>query len=345
MIADKWIRNKSDEKAIDEGCTWDPKYADRVKDFLYKFCRQSIGEFSGQPLELMQWQIDDIVAPLYSWRRPDGTRRFRQAGIWIPKNNGKSTLMSGLSLYHLIADGEMGAQVVNLAATIEQANIIFKGALDCVLQSPMMSKRNHEGRMVKGGLLWARPNIKTIECDRTRSTYKVMSGDRGGGKCGFSISFLAVDELCEQPSRDLFSVMSENLKKRRNSLLISVSTAGFRRESIGYEQFCYASRVKSSEIIDTSFLPVVYQADPKEDWKSLETFKKCNPSYGVTIRENDVVSSLTEAINEPRKENSYKTLRLNLWTGSSIVWIGADKWAACGEDFEEEEFHGRSEER
>ena|SRR5581483_12253480 len=88
MIPDKWIRTKSDAIAVDEGCVFDLKAADKVRSFLSKFCRQSIGQWAGKPLELLPWQWEDLIAPLYGWKTKDGHRRFRQASVWIPKNNG-----------------------------------------------------------------------------------------------------------------------------------------------------------------------------------------------------------------------------------------------------------------
>lgn len=324
-----WIKTKSDEQAVNEGCYFDAKQAERVKDFLHHFCRQSIGEFAGRPLDLLPWQWDHLIAPLYGWRKKDGSRRFRQCGVWCPKNQGKSTLCSGLSLYHLVADDEAGAQVVSLAATVEQAGIVFRGAADMVAQSPDLDD-----------LLWTRKNIKTIEYEKTRSTYKVMSGDRGGGKHGFSISALIFDELAEQTDRELWDTMRHNVGKRKNSLLISISTAGFRRESIGYEQFTYAQKILQGEIIDTSFHPVVYAARPEDDWTSLDTFRSCNPSFGVTIDPNEVKEAITEAKNEPRKTNAYKTLRLNLWCGAATNWLSPQAWSGCAENFHEADLHG-----
>jgi phage terminase large subunit-like protein len=329
MIPERYIRTKSDTQAVKDGCTWEPKHAERVRTFLSKFCRQSIGEFAGKPIELLPWQWDDLVLPLYAWRTATGERRFRQCGCWVGKNNGKSTLCSGLSLYHLLADGEQGAQVVNLAASIEQAGIVFRGACDMVQQSPALEKQ-----------MWVRKNIKTMEVDKTRSTLKVMSGERGSGKHGHSISLLIFDELAEQTDRELWETMRHNLMKRRNSLLISISTAGFRRESIGYEQFMYASKVVSGEVIDTSFLPLVYAARPEQDWTTLETFQSVNPSYGVTIRPDDVKVLLTEAKNEPRKEAAYKTLHLNIWTGFSTNWISSLAWDNCRAEYTEDDFLG-----
>ena len=48
--------------------------------------------------------------PLFGWYNKDGTRRFRNASIWISKKNGKSFLVSALSAYMLLADGEAGTQ-------------------------------------------------------------------------------------------------------------------------------------------------------------------------------------------------------------------------------------------
>ena len=323
------ITSKSDEIALEQGCYFDEAKATHVRQFLAKFCRQSIGEFAGKPLELIPWQWETLIAPLYGWRNADGTRRYRQCGVWIPKNNGKSTLCSGLSLYHLIADGEAGAQVVSIAATVEQAGIVFRGAADMVAQSPELDK-----------LLWTRRNIKTIEYEKTRSTYKVMSGDRGGGKHGFSISCLIFDELAEQPDRELWDTMLHNVGKRRNSLLISISTSGFRRESIGYEQYRYAEKVLSGEITDISFLPVIFAARPEQDWKDIETARACNPSWAITIDPVEVAGKIVEARNEPRKESAYKTLRLNLWCGASTTWLSAYAWQQCEDTLPEEELYG-----
>ena len=328
-VKSTWIRTKSDEIALDQGCTFDIKAADKVRYFFEKFCRQSIGEWAGKPLVLLDWQWRDIIAPLYGWRKKDGSRRFRHAGIWVPKNNGKSTLCSGISIYELVGRGEPGAQVINLAATIEQAGIVFRSACDMVDQSPALAKH-----------CWVRKNIKTIEFDQTKSLYRVMSGE-GKGKHGFSISCLIFDELAEQSCRELWDTMRHNVGKRKNSVLISISTAGYRRESVGYEQFQYASKVLSGEIVDSSFLPVVYAAPQEADWQSLDTFQRANPSFGITIDPQEVQEALTEARNEPRKEAAYRTLRLNQWTGYATTWISSQAWADCGEDFQEQDLHGK----
>ncbi len=102
----EWIRSRQDERAVLEGCRFDMRAAQRVRTFFDKFLRHSKGQWAGQPFKLLDWQWREVVAPLFGWKRADGTRRYRRAYIEVPKKNGKSTLFSGLSLYLLAADGE-----------------------------------------------------------------------------------------------------------------------------------------------------------------------------------------------------------------------------------------------
>src|SRR5690606_938494 len=110
----------------------------------------------------------------------------------------------------------------------------------------------------KGDPLWVRRNILTIE-SRYGGEYKVHSG--GGvkrGKRGFPVTFACIDELAEFESRDVFMDVALNVRKRKDSALFTISTAGNDVAGIGKEQFDYCQRLLRNEIIDITFLPVVY---------------------------------------------------------------------------------------
>lgn len=328
MIPDKWIKTKSDEAAVDAGHYFDQSAAEKVRRFLETHCIQSVGTFQGKPLELLQWQLDDLIYPLYGWLKPDGSRRFLSCSAWLPKSNGKSTIGAGLCLYHLLADGQQFANVVCMATDIEQAGIAFKFAVDMIQQNQKIRDNKR---------VWVRENIKTIEYGR--STYKVLSGERGGNKRGRPLTFLLWDEIAVLKDRKVFDDMYENVSKIPG-LMLSISTAGHNRESIGYEQFTLAQNIIQGKVIDTTVLPIVYAADPSDDWKDIDTFARVNPSYPVTIRKDVVEAKIAEAINEPRKLNTYLQQRLNVWSGAQTAWLSPIKWEECGEDFREEELYG-----
>src|SRR5690606_6943976 len=97
----------------------------------------------GQPFELQQWQIDEIVYPLFGWQRKDERgvvcRRFNRTFIQIPKKNGKSTLASGIGLYMLCGEGSRGNEVYSAASDKNQASIVHGEACRMVETSPKLS--------------------------------------------------------------------------------------------------------------------------------------------------------------------------------------------------------------
>jgi phage terminase large subunit-like protein len=161
-----WIAGPADEKAADAGCYFDLDAADHVRRFMAKVIRQSKGEFAGKPLDLLDWQWQHIVGPLYGWKRPNGRRRFRRASVWVAKKNGKSTLAAGLILYGLVADGEAGAEVYGAAADRNQAGIIFNEVAAMVRQSPALEKR-----------LDVNKTIHRVVFQEANSFYQVLSKD------------------------------------------------------------------------------------------------------------------------------------------------------------------------
>jgi phage terminase large subunit-like protein len=101
-------------------------HGDRVAKFVHQFVRQTKGRWAGVPLTLEPWQ-KEVLDELYLVDS-DGNFVYREALIGIPRKNGKSTLMSAIALYGLLASGEQGAEVYAAAASKDQARIVFDQA-------------------------------------------------------------------------------------------------------------------------------------------------------------------------------------------------------------------------
>src|SRR5688572_6514468 len=119
------IKIKADQRAVDEGCYFDQAAADRVIQFFERYLYHVQGEWAGKPFILLPWQRDDVITPLYGWKRADGSRRFRYAYISVAKSNGKSPLLAGLILYSLTADGEYAAKIISAGVDRDQARIVY----------------------------------------------------------------------------------------------------------------------------------------------------------------------------------------------------------------------------
>jgi phage terminase large subunit-like protein len=313
-----WIRSPCDEQAVLEGCRFEIRAAERVRTFFDKFLRHSKGQWAGQRFQLLDWQWREIVAPLFGWKRADGTRRYRRGYFEVPKKNGKSTLFSGLSLYLLAGDGEPGAEVYSAAVDRDQASIVFNESANMVEVSPQLSSRLNVVR-----------STKRIVMPRTRSFYKALSADVPA-KEGLNAHAVLIDELHAQKTRQMWDTLRYAGASRRQPLHLSVSTAGFDRHSICWEQHDYAQKVLDGTIQDSSFLAFIAAADAEDDWTEPEVWRRANPSFGITLNALQFAEDCREAQESPAKENSFRRYRLNQWTEQEVRWLSMEKWDACG---------------
>ena len=205
-----------------DGSYFDASAADRAVEFFERFLVHTKGKWAGHPFTLMDWQRDEIIRPLFGWKRKDGLRKYRTAYIEIPRKNGKSTLSAGIALYLLLADGEFGAEVYSAAGDREQARIVFEDCKAMISLVPALKKRlkTYKNSIIAEGL---------------NSSYKVLSAD-ADSKHGFNAHAIIFDELHTQPNRDLWDVLTTSTGAREQPMVVAITTAGYDRNSICYEQ-------------------------------------------------------------------------------------------------------------
>ena len=311
------LRTEADRVAVSEGCFFDAPAADRVREFFRLFLRHSKGAWAQQAFELLDWQWHDVIRPVFGWKRKDGSRRFRRALIWIPKKNGKSTLVSGINLYLLLADQEPGAEIYTVAADRKQAGIVFDESVRMVKASPGLSSR-----------LEVIQSKKRIAFHQTNSFYEALSADVPT-KEGINWHGLSYDELHAIKDRKMFDTLRYGGASRRQPLFFVISTAGYDRQSIGFEQYCRAKEILEGRNPDTSTFAYVAEAGPDDDWAAEETWRKANPSYGITLNSDSFTEDFKEAKLSPAGENTFKRYRLNLWTQQDVRWLRMEDWDRC----------------
>jgi phage terminase large subunit-like protein len=316
----KWVRSENDKRAMLNGCVFSEKAGQHVVDFFRKYLRHSKGKWAGEPFELMPMQRDEIIMPLFGWKRANGYRRYNLAYISVAKKNFKSTLCAGISAYLLLADGEAGAEVYSAAADIAQAGIVFDECQKMIEASPALKPR-----------VVIRPSVKTMAYHKAASKYKALSAD-AFTKEGLNIHGLIFDELHAQRDRRLWDALRYGGAARTQPMLISITTAGFDRHSICYEQYDYAKKVQDpkQDFWDDSFFVYIAEADEDDDWTDRKVWEKANPGLGITVSWQSMEDAFTEAQQSPAKELAFRRYRLNQWTQVSAGMFSMDKWDACG---------------
>lgn len=293
-----------------EGAYWfDERAADKAAAFFPNHLRFTTGEWAGKPFVLEAWEEDDIVRPLFGWKRADGTRRYRRCFVWIARKNGKTELAAGIALLILLGDAEQGGEVYSIASEKDQALIVFNKAASMVAKSPTLDAE----------LLCLKTSIY---CPKLTASFRPLSG-KPEGKHGFNSSGLIGDEIHEWRSGDLYTFIRDSSAARRQPLEFLISTAG-KKGGYGEEVFDECIKIRDGLIDDPETLVVIYAADPEDDWTSPETWRKANPNLGVTVKIDRLEADCKLARQLPRLENDFKRYKLNLWTEQAVRWLPID---------------------
>lgn len=298
----------------------DNKKAKRVVNFIERICTHVSGPKAGKPFILEKWQKEDIIYPIYGDVDESGNRIKKEIYLEIPRKNGKSALMSCLALWHLFDPDTIGGQVISAAADRNQASIIFKTAKQICLNSDILMSQT---KVMRNSII----NLKT------NTTYQVVSAD-APRSLGLSCTAVFMDELLAQPNRELYDVLRTSQGTHLNPIFFSISTAGYDTTSICYEVHDYTNKVNNGVIEDKSFYGKIWSANKEDDPFSVETWKKANPNYGVSVQENYLQEQSRKAKNIGSTLNSFLKYHLNIWVSSSERWLKAGEWSSCGDKFD-----------
>jgi phage terminase large subunit-like protein len=293
---------------------FDKEAASKAINFIEIFCSHTKGELSGTPLLLEDWQ-KKIIGDLFGWKQENGLRKYRTALIQLPRKNGKTTLAASIICYVLFSEKERGNELYAAAGDRGQANILFSIVSNMVLQNKELSSR-------------AKVFRNSITNESKGNFFQAISSD-SKTKHGYSAGCVIMDELHVQPNRDLYDTLLTSTGARIEPLFISITTAGYNKNSIGWEVYNYAKQVQNKLIEDSSFYSAIYEADIDDDITDEEVWKKANPNYGVSLRKEYMRRESQRAMDVPSYQNTFKRLMLNIWTDSQTAWIGAKEWELC----------------
>lgn len=302
--------------------------ADRAVQFI-KLLKHTKGRWAGVPFNLQPWQENRIIRPLFGTLNPDGGRQYRTAYISFARKNGKSEVGAAIALYLLFADGEFGGEIYSAAADRDQAAIVFNVAASMVRMSPALEKRCK--------IIDSR---KTITVLKTDSIYRVLSSD-AYTKHGFNPSGVIFDELHAQPNRDLWDVLTTGSGTRRQPLFVALTTAGYDRHGICYEQYDYAKKVKAGVVDDPTFFSCIYELPEDADWQDASKWSLANPGLGEFLDPEEMRSQASKAEAVPALQNTFRRLRLNQWTQQETRWMPLEKWDATAGTVDREKSKGR----
>ena len=297
-----------------------PFDADKAEKFLrlaQKF-NHIKGEWETSNIVYEPWQCW-IFMNIYGFVDPrTGYRRFRVAYIEVARGNGKSAIASTACLYMLALDNPKGNEISTFATTSNQARI--------VLDSSRAMARGNPGYLNSTGV---EVLAHTIKHDKSNSIMRARSSDHGSLD-GLNDILSVIDEL-HAVDRALYDVVTSGMKKRRDSLLLCITTAGFNTDGVGHDQSVFGKKVALGEFEDDQLFSAIYTIDDGDDIFEENTWKKANPNYAISVDPVTFEAMANKSRSVPSELANFKVKHLNIWVSEARAFYDLNKWDQCAD--------------
>jgi phage terminase large subunit-like protein len=265
-------------------------------------------------IRLEPWQCFFVVN-IFGWLRRDGTRRFREVYLEVPRKNGKSLLAACIGLYLLTSDSEPGAEVYSGATTEKQAWEVFRPARLMALARPDLVEH-----------FKLEVTASNLNVPGTGAKFEPLIGKPGDGA---SPSCAIIDEFHEHDTPDQYDTMLTGMGAREQPLMLIITTAGDNLGGPCYDRRTSMVRILDGTVTDDEKFAVIYSIDLGDDWTSNEALIKANPNYGVSVGAEFLESRQREGMENSRRAGVFKTKHLCQWLQAKHAYFNVDRWAEC----------------
>ena len=286
--------------------------AAKVINFIERYCVTPDGAQVGKPLALADFQ-KKFITDVYD--NPAGTRR---AYLGIARKNGKSGLVAGLLLAHLIGpEAKLNSQIISGAMSRDQAALVFNLASKMVQLSPKLSK-----------IVRIVPSGKRLLGLPLNTEFRALAAD-GKTAHGLSPVLAILDEVGQVrgPQSDFIDAITTSQGAHDAPLLIAISTQAANDADLFSVWLDDAQASKDPRIVSH-----LYQAPEGCDLLDVEAWKAANPALGLFRSEDDLREQMLQAQRMPSAENTARNLLLNQRVSTESPFISPDVWKSCSSD-------------
>ncbi|MEM7720746.1 MAG: terminase TerL endonuclease subunit [Pseudomonadota bacterium] len=278
------------------------------------------GSLAGSKLKLRDWQWAFLEA-VYA-EDGDGRRPVRTAILSMARKNGKTQLVAGLGLCHLLGpEAESRGEVYAAANDKQQSGKTFMEMVAILDEHPELDARVNVVKFSK--------RIEVLHGQGKGSIFQALSAD-ASTKQGLSPSFTIYDELGTAPKRDLYEALDTAMGARDNPLLCVISTQAANDHAVMSELVDYGHKVNAGEIDDPTFHMTFYGAGEDDDPWAESTWAKANPALGDFRSLDDVARQAAQAQRIPSKEQAFRNLILNQRVDAHVRFLAKAEWDANG---------------
>lgn len=292
----------------------------------------------GKPLILEPWQKFCVYGLLLFYKAKTKLRLVNEAFIFIPRKNGKTLFVAGLSYGLALLERMSGSVVYVVGAALKQAKETFQswtynikelfGGSDSAVRKNgwRLTDNNNEHSLKNDSIAGGSVSLNAL-------------ASNPDAQDSFNANIVIADEMHAYKSSKQYQILKDATSAYSNKLVVGISTAGDNPTGFCAQRLEYCRKVLRGLVKADYYFIFICCTDKDEnghvDFTSEIQQRKANPSYGVTKRPEQLMEDALQALNDPQVRNEYITKQCNVFTSSMRSYFNLDEFRRSNERAEQ----------
>ena len=279
----------------------------------------------GKPFHLQPFH-DFIIYNLVGIRNKEtGIAKFHEALIFIPRKNVKTTFVAALAWALSLYYRKSGSKVYITSAALQQSLESFD-FLKYNIERMKLDKKS--GGFIK---VIDNNNEHSMRCQLPDGTFYIRAlAANPDVQDSLNCNVAIADEVHAFKKPKQYNLFKEAMKAYSNKLMIGISTAGDNEQLFLGQRLKYCRKVLEGTVEDEQYFIFMCCANPDEngeiDYLNPKVHEMANPSYGVTIRPEEIMNDAIQAANDPQQRKDFFAKSLNVYTNALKAYFDIEEF-------------------
>lgn len=274
------------------------------------------------PFRLQPWQVFIVVNLLGFYYKGTRERRYKEAFIFVPRKNGKTIFAAALAFALGLLERRSGVKIYIVAGSLKQAKESFGDILYTIRYRGM----SDEFRIRNNNAECSIHHDFVDENDQLCGFLTIEAlASNPDAQDSFNAPISIADEIQTFKRASQYNRFKEAGKAYTNKLMLGITTAGDNINSFCYRRMEYGVKVVTGKVKDDSLFVFIARADQDDkgnvDYTNPIQHRKANPSYGVTIRPEDMMRDAMQAQNDPQQRKDFLSRSLDIYTTAMLAYF------------------------
>jgi len=251
--------------------------------------------------------------------------RFHEALIFIPRKNVKTSFAAALAWALSLWYRRSGAKCYVSSAALMQSLETFNFLAYNVKRMGEDEKDGGHVHIVDNN------NEHSMKAELPDGSFFIRAlAANPDTQDSLNCSLAIADEVHAFKSTKQYNLFKEAMKAYTNKLIIGISTAGDNAQGFLGQRLKYCRGILDGTIKDEQYFVFICCANPDEngdiDYTNPLVHEMANPSYGVTIRPQEILNDSLQAQNDPQQRKDFFAKSLNVFTNAVKAYFNINEF-------------------